>query len=93
MLKFVLLKTPTKKELEKQALASSLDSLLRKILYNHLDAIETRADTMSGYELCGYECPDPEELLTDIYYFIEVNFQWRKKPNLNQNPELLGEGE
>jgi len=82
ILEFTPMRERTKKGREKDSIDSYLSQSIRDIVYEKVQGLYSRADTMSGYELDGYECEDPEELISSIFDFIEQNFKWKRKPVL-----------
>jgi len=85
VLEFTLMKPRTKKEKERDKVGAYLKHEIRELVSKHIKGLWSRADTMSGYDLDGYECEDPEELITCIQFFIEGNFHWKRKPVIDSH--------
>ena len=84
ILEFVPVKPKSKREEEKDFVGGYLEQAVRGVVYSKVQALYSRADTMSGYELDGYECEDPEELVWSICEYIENNFKWKRRPKLDE---------
>ena len=84
ILEFTPIKPKSKREEEKDKIGALLEQEIRELVYKKIKGLYSRADTMSGYELDGYECEDPEDLIWSICSYIEGNFKWKKRPSLEE---------
>lgn len=61
---------------------SVLEKQIRDIVNKQVLPVTYPADTFSGIDLDHYDFDDPEQLISDVFYYIKGNFRWKKKPDI-----------